>query len=130
MAGDRRRRIGALGESLAAEHLAAGGYRMLARNYRTRYGELDIVAAERGCIVFCEVKSRVGTGASGPVGPLDSIGPDKRRRLRRMATQWLFDRREGDGAAAGEDELRFDAIGVTLAPDGSLVSLEHVRDAF
>lgn len=130
MAGDRRRAIGALGESIAARHLIHDGYRMLARNYRTRYGELDIVAAEQGCIVFCEVRARVGEGVSGPDGPLESIGPDKRRRLRRMATEWLVERGEQGSAGRGEDGLRFDAIGVTLAPDGSLQSLEHVRDAF
>lgn len=130
MATDRRRAIGELGEHIAAEHLVEGGYRMLARNYRTRYGELDIVAADRGCLVFCEVRSRVSAGASGPAGPLESIGPDKRRRLREMAKAWLVDRSEHRRASGGEQSLRFDAIGVTLRPDGTLVALEHVRDAF
>lgn len=122
--------IGALGESIAARHLIHDGYRMLDRNYRTRHGELDIVAAGRGCIVFCEVRSRVRGGGGGPSGPLDSIGPEKRRRLRRMATEWLADRSGRRAGDRGEESLRFDAIGVTLAADGTLISLEHVRDAF
>ena len=126
---DARRTIGALGELLAEQHLGRSGYRILDRNYRTRYGELDLVAGEPGFVVFCEVKTRVAGSRRGPDGPLDAIGPEKRRRLRRMAAQWLT-------ASAGHrpreraDELRFDAIGITVSSAGRLVSLDHVRDAF
>lgn len=114
---------------------------MLERNARTRYGELDIVAVGHGCLVFCEVRARVvsarraGRGPSDPAGPLESIGPQKRRRLRRLARAWLAERR----ASSGEDEeglpsgvrrLRFDAVGIILSPDGALLDLEHVEDAF
>jgi putative endonuclease len=125
---DLRRARGELGERFAERHLAAAGYRLLDRNFRTRYGELDLVAAGRRALVFCEVKTRVA-GGRGPPGPLDGIGPDKRRRLRLMAAQWLAahagERREDDTS-----ELRFDAIGVTLSPGGRLLALEHVEDAF
>jgi Holliday junction resolvase-like predicted endonuclease len=78
--------------------------------------------------VFCEVRARVTAAPSAPGGPLESIGPGKRQRLRLMAREWLAARPpEGRGAAA---DLRFDAIGVTLTPDGRLVALEHVEDAF
>ena len=60
---DPRRALGALGERLAAEHLERAGYRIVERNYRTRYGELDIVASGERCLVFCEVKT------SAPGGP-------------------------------------------------------------
>jgi len=125
MADDPRRRLGALGERLAAYHLAALGYELLDRNFRTRYGELDLVARRAGFLVFCEVKTRLTDGAPGPFGPLASVGPRKRVQLRRMAGQWLHER-----AAPGTCEARFDVIGITLDPAGEVLSLEHVENAF
>src|SRR3954468_5837531 len=89
MATDQRRRHGELGERIAEEHLEHRGYRVLGRNFRTRYGELDLIAADDRSLVFCEVKTRVAGTRGGPDGPLDAIGTRKRERLRRMATQWL-----------------------------------------
>src|SRR3954453_5979496 len=89
MSTDPRRTRGELGEQIAAEHLQHRGYRIVARNYRTRYGELDLVAADDRALVFCEVKTRVAGGRSGPAGALDAIGPDKRRQVRALATRWL-----------------------------------------
>jgi putative endonuclease len=127
MGSDRRRELGDLGERLAAEHLTRAGYRVLDRNYRTARGELDLVAAGYGALVFCEVKTRV-IGRAGPPGPLDGIGPVKRRRLRRLAREWLQ-----DPASAGRPwapRLRFDAIGVTFSPTGRLLELDHLEGAF
>src|SRR3954466_5514585 len=90
MATDKRRKHGELGERIAEEHLEHRGYSIVARNFRTRYGELDLIAADSRSLVFCEVKTRVAGSRGGPDGPLDAIGPRKRDRLRRMATQWLF----------------------------------------
>lgn len=123
---DRRRTLGARGESIAGEHLAALGYRVVERNFRTRYGELDLVALGHGCLVFCEVKTRVGSGLRGPARPLDAVGPAKQRQLRRMAAQWLNAR----GSAYGAPDLRFDAIGINLSPTSQLLALEHVENAF
>jgi putative endonuclease len=120
MATDRRRERGDLGERLAAQHLVSKGYEILERNFRTRRGELDLIAADERCIVFCEVKTRVGGGRAGPARGIDAIGHAKRRRLRALAGQWLH----------GRPQLRFDAIDVTLSAGGALVALEHVRDAF
>ncbi len=125
---DSRRTRGATGESLAERHLVAAGYCVLERNFRTRYGELDLIACSEHALVFCEVKTRVSGSRGGPPDPLDAIGPKKRRRLRLMAAQWL-------AARAGEERppratLRFDAIGVTITPAGRLAKLEHVEDAF
>ena len=125
MPSDRRRNLGAAGERHAERHLAAAGYRIVERNFRTRYGELDLVARGPRELVFCEVKTRVAGGRAGPAGPLDAIGPAKRRRLRLLARLWLEER-----GGSGADELRFDAIGVTLAPDGALLALEHLEGAF
>jgi putative endonuclease len=128
MATDQRRRHGEIGERIAEEHLEHRGYSIVARNFRTRYGELDLIAADDRAIVFCEVKTRIAGTRAGPDGPLDAIGTRKRERLRRMATQWLA---ETPGSERpNRDELRFDAIGVSLSPAGQLLALEHLENAF
>ena len=124
---DPRRALGTRGEQLAATHLEARGFRLLDRNYRTRSGELDLVAADERFLVFCEVKARVARSAAGPLDPLASVDWRKRRRLRRMAREWLAARADG---GPHPPELRFDAIGITLDPAGGLLALEHVEEAF
>jgi putative endonuclease len=125
---DHGRALGVLGERLAEQYLTATGFRILERNFRTRYGEIDLVAADARCLVFCEVKSRVAGSKCGPEAPLDAIGPYKRRRLRRLASQWL---RESAGRPRPHRRgLRFDAIGITLSRSGELIALEHVQGAF
>jgi putative endonuclease len=125
---DSRRALGDLGERLAAQHLTRAGYTILASNFRTRFGELDLVAVNSRCLVFCEVKTRIAGTRRGPDGPFDAIGPKKRLQVRAMAREWL---------ASGEaterprpPELRFDAIGVLISRSGRLVSLDHLENAF
>jgi putative endonuclease len=125
---DPRRALGALGERLAAEHLARAGYAVVARNYRTRFGEIDIIAADSRCLVFCEVKTRVAGRPAGPEGPFDAIGPRKRRQLRAMAREWLASEDARD--RPHRPELRFDAIGIVITSRGVLASLEHLENAF
>jgi putative endonuclease len=126
---DPRRALGANGERLARRHLEARGLAILDANFRTRHGELDIVAADERCFVFCEVKTRVVRRGerAGELGPFAAIGPRKRRRLRLLAREWL--------AARGDDrpwraELRFDAVGVEIDRQGRLVRLDHLEGAF
>ena len=128
MAGDPRRRLGAIGEELAARHFARRGYEVVARNFRTRFGELDLVAAGEGCLVFCEVKTRVQRDRAAPIGPLASVGRRKQRRMRQMAREWLA--AGARGLAGRPAELRFDAIGVAFDGRGQLVSFEHLEGAF
>lgn len=125
---DPRRALGALGERLAADHLHRAGYQIVDRNFRTRFGEIDIVATGDRCLVFCEVKTRVRDRGGGR-DPLESIGHHKRRRLRSMAAQWLVERRPEVGGPS-EPELRFDAIGVSVSGSGQLLALDHLEDAF
>ena len=129
MQADRRRTRGELGERIAERHLERRGYRIVERNYRTRYGEIDLIAVDRRAIVFCEVKTRASTGRAGPATPLDAIGPAKRRRVRMMAIQWLAERAD-DPSRPRRPELRFDAIGVTLGEGGRLLALDHLEGAF
>jgi len=120
---DRRRQLGAAGEQLAADHLTRSGFRILDRNYRTRWGELDIIACDERRIVFCEVKCRVATRAGRD--PLESVHAAKQAQVRRMAGRWLIEREHPKVR-----DLRFDAIGVTLTPDGRLLRLDHLEAAF
>ncbi|MEA2347307.1 MAG: putative endonuclease [Thermoleophilaceae bacterium] len=124
---DLRRELGAAGERLAERHLNEAGYRVIDRNFRTRHGELDLIATSRSTLVFCEVKSRLGTRPRALA--LEMIGPDKRRRVRSMAREWLASRAPLLGSWNGQ-EIRFDAIGVTVGPDGLPVGIEHIPDAF
>jgi putative endonuclease len=122
MSTDLRHRLGHAGERLAAEHLARRGYAILARNHRTRWGEIDLIAADARRIVFCEVKTR----RAGAAGPFDGLREAQRRRVRRMAAAWLVEHDDRPHPA----ELRFDAIGVTIDARGRLVALEHLEGAF
>jgi putative endonuclease len=125
MSGDPRHGLGAAGERLAAAHLERRGFEILERNYRTRWGELDLVAFDGRVLVFCEVKTRRAGGSRG--GPLEAVRPSKQARVRRMASSWLRERgRERPYAPI----VRCDAIGVTVDAGGRLVCLEHLEAAF
>jgi putative endonuclease len=128
MGGDPRRELGARGEELAARHLEARGLQVVERNFRTRYGELDVVARSPRFLVFCEVKTRVvREGTTDVLGPFAAIGPRKQRQVRAMAREWLAQSRL-DGPRPSE--VRFDAIGVSFEASGRLVALEHLEAAF
>lgn len=122
MSPDLRHTLGHAGEELAAQHLERLGYSVLARNYRTRWGELDLVVFNGAALVFCEVKTR----RAGPGEPWDGIDDRKREQVRRMAAAWLGDVSDRPGAA----DLRFDAIGVVIDARGQLVRLDHLEGAF
>jgi putative endonuclease len=122
---DRRSKaLGRRGEALAAAHFERLGYRVLARNHRTRFGELDLVLSDAAgrTIVFCEVKTRLTGGPS----PFQNLHELKRRQVRSMAAAWLAETEDRPWAA----DLRFDAVGVVLAADGALVRLDHLEGAF
>jgi putative endonuclease len=121
---DARQQLGQRGEQLAAEHLERCGFAVLERNYRTRWGELDIVAFDGRTLAFCEVKTR-RLSAPGR-SPLESVRTGKRARVRKMAGRWLIERTERPYA----ENVRFDAIGVTFDAAGRLVRLDHLEGAF
>lgn len=108
--------VGAYGEQLAWEHLAGLGYVLVDRNWRCEQGELDIVARDGPCLVFCEVKTRRSTAFGSPV---ESVTPAKAARLRRLAVAWL----QAHGERA--EEVRIDVIGV-LSPHGAPAEVEHL----
>jgi len=121
---ERSKHLGRRGEELAAEHFLRLGYRVLARNHRTRWGELDLVLADESeaTIVFCEVKARrLGSGDWR-----DNLHERKRKQVRTMAAAWLNEVTDRPRYA----ELRFDAVGVTLDERNQLVRLDHLQAAF
>jgi putative endonuclease len=130
---NRRGEIGRRGEELAVRRLERLGYEVIERNYRTRAGEIDVIASKDGTLVFCEVKTlvaRAGGSGIGPAFPLEAVGRAKRAQVRQLARGWLADRCEGGPPARRFGELRFDAIGILLSPHRELLLVEHVENAF
>jgi len=121
-----RQRIGRIAENLAERRLRARGWRILERNARTRLGELDIVALDRGCLVFVEVKAGRRGSYYGPERPVLAVGPRKQSRLRRLAGAWMAANR----SRAGFREIRFDVIGVSFGLPDEAPGIEHLENAF
>jgi putative endonuclease len=117
---DPRPAVGLRGEEIASRHLEDLGYRILARRYRSRHGELDLVADDGGTLVFVEVKTR-RTRSCGP--PEEGVSGAKQRRLARLAQGFISTR-----GLWGRD-CRFDVVAVEVARGGGL-EIRHLRDAF
>ena len=115
----RRMRTGKQGEDLAAAHLAENGYRILERNYRSVFGEIDIVAEEGDTLVFVEVKSRRSEAYGDPQL---AVGPKKQRKISRVAMSYLSEK------GWNRRPARFDIVAVKLRPSGNLIEL--IRNAF
>jgi putative endonuclease len=116
-----RRALGAWGEDLAVAHLEAGGYTVLARNWRCREGELDIVALGDGALVFVEVKARSSVDFGFPA---EAVSPVKARRIRGLAARWLTECRP-----PGSHDLRFDVVSIVRRHDAA-PDLVHLQGAF
>jgi putative endonuclease len=115
-----RRRLGQLGEAVAADHLEALGYQVRARNFRCPLGEIDLVADEAGELVFIEVKART----SFRFGlPREAVSRAKQRKLGRAALWYC------DGERLGDRSYRFDVVEV-LFLRGEVAAIELLRNAF
>lgn len=113
------RRTGDRGEEIALKYLTGQGYELVERNYRTRYGEIDLVLRQKNTLVFVEVKLRTGTGYGDP---LESVTPRKQDQVRAVAEQYL------DEVEPQFTDLRFDVVGIIVGNGKSTVS--HVENAF
>ena len=122
--GDPRRSLGARGEELALAHLKRLGFALVARNHRTRWGEIDLIVFDGTTLVFVEVKTRRASARAGSA--LESVAPIKQHQVRRMAAAWLAEVADRPRSP----ELRFDVIGVTVDAFGELLRLDHVECAF
>ena len=107
-----RQALGALGEALAAAWYEANGYEVVARNWRCREGELDLVVRKQRTIVFCEVKTRTTTAFGLPQ---EAVTHDKRQRIRQLAAIWL------QTTPVRPRQIRFDVAAIL---DGQLELIE------
>jgi putative endonuclease len=114
-----KRGLGATGERHAARYLASKGYKILASNYRCRYGEIDIIATKMNKIVFVEVKTRsswnFGKGS-------EAVNYVKQHKIRKVALYYMSETNARYG------EFRFDVIDLLIS-DGE-IKLAHIENAF
>ena len=99
--------IGRFGEDIAADHVRALGWTILERNWRNRFGELDIVATDGGALVIVEVKTRASRFF---IDPAAAVTPVKLARMRRLTRMWLVDN------GSGWSQIRFDVVSIQLDP--------------
>jgi putative endonuclease len=120
-----RQKLGRAAEELVAERLRRAGWRIVGRNVRLPSGELDLIALDGETLVFVEVKAGTAGAARGPELPTHAVGRRKQLKLRRLAREWIWERRGPSGVAG----YRFDVVGVRFGPDG-LADVDHIRQAF
>ncbi len=121
-----RLRTGRSAEEICANRLRRRGWQILARNWRIKAGELDIVARTGQTLIVVEVKSTHTGLKTGPVTPALAVGPDKQRRLRRLAEAWLA----GQGRGLLIRDIRFDVVGILFDRDGEISAYDHIENAF
>jgi len=110
---------GARGEDLAASCLKKEGYRIVERNYRCRFGEIDIIAMDKEDVVFVEVKGRESDTFGAPE---EAIGPTKQKKISKVALHYMQEKGLGDRNA------RFDAVAIRFTPHGDQIQL--IKNAF
>lgn len=116
-----KRLIGQMGEEAALAWLKKKGHRLLARNWRCRLGEIDLITAEGNQTVFVEVRSRTSDLFGAPA---ESVTSQKQTRLRRLAEYYLLSQ-----GLAGRS-VRFDVVAVRLTPEGQVTHIQHLPGAF
>jgi putative endonuclease len=117
---DPRRLVGAAGEAAAVAHLEAAGVRVVARDWRCRLGQLDLVCEDRGVLVAVEVKARRGSAFGLPQ---EAVDRRKRAKLRALLEAY----RLASGRAA--QSCRIDVVAVRLDRSLRPLGVEHIRDA-
>ncbi|KAB2889737.1 MAG: YraN family protein [Desulfobulbaceae bacterium] len=117
---EKRLALGRKGEELAVSALGRKGFRILARNYRRPFGEIDIIARDGNCVAFVEVKTR---RAAGAYTPAEAVTRRKQVQIARVAQEYLAANRLLDTPS------RFDVVTVVIEADGRH-RIEHFADAF
>jgi putative endonuclease len=115
-----RQLTGRLGETIAEKYLRSRGFSILEKNFRTPFGEIDIIARRDGCVSFLEVKTRTSY-SFGP--PLSSITETKKKHIIRNCQYYLKLR------GLCESPCRIDAIGIKLDTKGRIETLQYVENA-
>ena len=116
----KNKELGALGEELARRHLKRAGYKIIAANYRSPQGEIDLIARKKDCLVFVEVKCRRGDGF-GP--PEEAVTSAKRQKLVRVAEHYL------QHEAANAADWRIDVVAIELDDHNRTTRLEIIENA-
>jgi len=124
LGGQHNRTLGNAGEELAAGWLTDHGFRVVARNLRTSYGELDIVAEKNGCVHVVEVKTRKGSGYGSP---LEAIDHRKQEHLRRSTMAALA--AGVPGLTRSARDVHIDAMSILMC-DGTAPVIEFIEDIF
>lgn len=122
---DPRRGRGLAGENIASSRLKQAGYTIIDRNYRTRFGELDIVARKGKVVAFVEVKARSDESMGEP---FEAVTRAKQHRIRRMAEAWMV--ANGREERYRDCDFRFDVISILLDSGGGAAEYRHLIDAF
>jgi putative endonuclease len=115
--------LGKLGESYSVQYLKKMNYHIVETNYRSRMGEIDIIARDKDSYVFVEVKTREEHLTFGK--PIDAVNPEKQNRIRRIADSYL-----DKLSKTRWKECRFDIIEVVVRKTGDLININHIPDAF
>jgi putative endonuclease len=111
--------LGKQGENLAVKYLKSQGFKILDKNFRCQFGEIDIIANEKDTIVFVEVKTR---RSADIVEPFESVGRKKQEKIRALAEYYLQDK------DYTECEIRFDVL--SIVSDKKEQKIEHIVNAF
>jgi putative endonuclease len=124
-----RQITGRIGEDLAARALERCGATVIARNARAPgvRGELDLIALDRGALVFVEVKARHAGNHRGPERPAAAVGRTKQRKIRALALAWLTAHRD---RVPHHSRLRFDVVGIVLGASGEPLEWDWIEAAF
>jgi putative endonuclease len=117
---DGRMQLGIVGEAAALRLYLSRGFDLVAKNWRCPAGEVDIIVRSSGLLVFCEVKTRRGSGLGGGY---EAVTHTKQRKLRQLAEMFLREHRPG------ADAVRFDVASVHVSAGGR-ESVELFEDAF
>jgi putative endonuclease len=115
-----RQRLGRWGEGLAATHLEAHGYTIVARNWRCAAGEIDLVARDGETVVFVEVKTRRGRAYGAPE---EALTPRKARQLLALGEQYVYEQ------GLEDVNWRIDLVAIELDERGRLLRCDHIPNA-
>jgi len=116
---NRRQKFGQESESMAVRHLKKNGYKILEQNYRTKLGEIDIIAKDKGTLVFVEVKAKRSDRFGNPK---EAVTPKKQRKISKVALYYL------KATNQNHVKARFDVVAISSIQDNSII--EIVKNAF
>ncbi len=118
-----RKQIGNIGENIATDYLKKNGYQILARNFKTKWGELDIIAQKNRVIIFVEVKS-LNKNLKSDFQPEDEITFHKARQLQKMTQIYL-----SNNKIQLDTPHQIDILAIELAENGQVANIRHIENA-